>query len=269
MKVPIPPHPKRKLGQNFLHDENVQEKIVSFFEPMPEDSVLEIGAGTGALTRKLAPLVKRMIAVEFDGSIVPFLQDIPNLEVVQSDIRKVDLCSIAGNPPLRVIGNLPYYISSAILSFLIERRKCLADMVLLFQEEVAARIISLPSREEYGFLSVLAQYYCEIERGFRISKNSFVPRPEIESRILRFRFQSDVRIEYKKFTSFLAIAFSHRRKKLRNNLLRGLSVEPQELDRVFARLNISETARAENLTAANYENLIEAVASPQRREVTK
>jgi 16S rRNA (adenine1518-N6/adenine1519-N6)-dimethyltransferase len=132
-------------------------------------------------------------------------------------------------------------------------------MVLMFQDEVAARIISPPSQEEYGFLSVLAQYYCEIERGFRISKNSFLPKPEIESRILRFQFRRDVAIEYEEFTGFLAIAFSHRRKKLRNNLLHGLPVEPQTLDTIFQKIGIQQNDRAENVSPSTYEKLIVAL----------
>jgi 16S rRNA (adenine1518-N6/adenine1519-N6)-dimethyltransferase len=256
VKTPIPPNPKRKLGQNFLQDNNVLEKLVRFIHPAAEDWIVEIGAGTGALTARLAPLVSRMIAVEVDPTLIPYLKQVPSAEIVLSDIRKINLCEIAAEKKLRVTGNLPYYISTSILSSLIAQRKCLQDLTLMFQEEVAQRIIASPSRAEYGLLSVLVQYYCDIEKGFRVSRNCFKPRPEIESRVLHFIFRSGSLLEYNEYIDFLGMAFSQRRKKLRNNLLRSLSISPDLLDATFHKMQIPENARAENLSAFQYEQLI-------------
>lgn len=256
MKTPLPVRPKHKLGQNFLTDGNVLEKITAYFGPAPEDQVLEIGAGTGALTFRLAPLVERLIAVEIDPLLIPVLQGIDGAEVLHADILKTDVRGLVSTKKLRIIGNLPYYISTAVVLHMIEQRDAVQDMLLMFQEEVAHRIVSPHSRSEYGYLSVAAQYYCTIESGFRISRNSFFPRPQIESRVLRFHFRPDLPVSFDEYTTFLGHAFSQRRKKLRNNLLRTLNVEAERLDAVFRHLGIEESVRAENLTPAQFEALI-------------
>lgn len=256
MKPSIPIHPKKRLGQNFLQDKNVLDKLVHYIQPVKTDWFLEVGAGTGELTERIAPLASRFFAVELDDALLPFLQLIPSIEILHQDIRKLDLQTIAPGRKLRVVGNLPYYISTSILTFLIEQRAHLQDLVLLFQEEVTQRILASPSHPEYGFLSVAAQYYCNIEKGFSISRNCFVPKPEIESRVLHFTFHPEVKIEYEEYAAFLKGAFSQKRKKLRNNLLRTVAVPADFLDSVFDKLRISENARAENLSALQYEQLI-------------
>lgn len=256
MKTPLPAHPKHKLGQNFLTDANIIGKIIALFAPNPDDHVLEIGAGTGALTLHLAPLVERLIAVELDSLLIPALEAIERAEVLHQDILKTDLRALQKGKPLRIIGNLPYYISTAVVLHLIPQRDAVQDMLLMFQNEVAHRIISQPSHGEYGYLSVLAQYFCSIEAGFRISRNSFFPRPQIDSRVLRFQFRNDLPLSFEEFSAFLAKAFSQRRKKLRNNLIRELNIQPERLDRVFQTLGISESARAENLSPTQFESLI-------------
>ncbi|MCI0414296.1 16S rRNA (adenine(1518)-N(6)/adenine(1519)-N(6))-dimethyltransferase RsmA [bacterium] len=256
MKTPIPPAPKRRLGQNFLCDQNILRKIIDFIHPTAGDFFVEIGAGTGALTALLTPHVARLIAVELDADLLPYLQNIPDITLLHSDIRKVDLCEIRADGKIRVTGNLPYYISSNILTSLILQRKCIQDMTLMFQEEVAHRITAPPSDPDYGYLSVITQYYCNIRKGFKINKNCFVPKPEIESRVLRFEFRTEPAIQFEEFASFLEKAFSQRRKKLRNNLLRALPIPAPSLDRTFDELQLSQDVRAENLSAVQYEKLI-------------
>jgi 16S rRNA (adenine1518-N6/adenine1519-N6)-dimethyltransferase len=259
VKTSIPPHPKRKLGQNFLCDQNILRKIVDFIGPDSNDWIVEIGAGTGALTSQLATRAEQIIAVELDPDLLPYLQNLPNTRVVHQDIRKVDLCALHPERSIRVAGNLPYYISSNILTALILQQKCISDMTLMFQEEVAQRITAPPADSEYGYLSVLAQYYCEIRKGFKINRNCFVPKPDIESRILRFTFRDDRAIEFAEYSSFLEKAFSQRRKKLRNNLLRTVNIRPEELDPIFAELSLASDVRAENLSPDQYERLILAI----------
>jgi 16S rRNA (adenine1518-N6/adenine1519-N6)-dimethyltransferase len=257
MKTPIPPSPKKKLGQNFLCDQNMLAKIAAFVHPGDADFLVEIGAGTGALTSLLAPLAGQYVAVEFDADLLQHLQNIPKVQVLHQDIRAVDLCAFLTK--VRVVGNLPYYISSNILTHLISQRQCLRDMTLMFQEEVAQRIIAPPSVPEYGYLSVISQYYCRIEKGFKIHKNCFVPRPEIESRVLRFEFREDAPLKFDELSDFLSKAFSQRRKKLRNNLLRTLSIDAARLDVIFEELGLPENIRAENLSAKQYEELIKRI----------
>ena len=212
MKIPV--QPKKSLGQNFLQDNNVIEKLIRFIQPSKTDSFVEIGAGTGALTSRLAPIAGRIVAVEIDKGLIPFLDQIPSVEVLNEDIRKVNLQTFYTGNKLRAVGNLPYYISTSILTSLIQQREFLQDMILMFQEEVAQRILAPPSTSEYGLLSVLAQYYCVIEKGFRISRNCFQPKPDIESRVLRFSFRKEPLHSYDTYMKFLAHAFSQRRKKL-------------------------------------------------------
>lgn len=245
---------KAKLGQNFLSDENVLRKIVEFVHPSPEDRILEIGAGKGALTKHLAPLVGELIAVEIDHELTASLLEIPGITIVQQDILETDFSRYAVSGPIRIVGNLPYYISTPILTKLIREREHLQDMTLMFQEEVAQRITAEHSSSEYSYLSVLAQYFCKVERGFRISKNSFHPRPEIESRVLRFEFQRKARFGFDEYSRFVSMAFSQRRKKLINNL--GRNYDAKALRKAFAELNIPENARAENLTPSQFESLI-------------
>ena len=254
MKTPIPSSPKKRLGQNFLCDQNMLAKIAAFIHPAPNEFIVEIGAGTGALTSLLAPESGRYVAVELDADLLPYLQHIPNVEILHQDIRDVDLCSLSHT--LRIVGNLPYYISSNILTHLISQRRCIQDMVLMFQEEVAQRIIAPPSDPDYGYLSVIAQYYCHIVKGFKIHKNCFVPRPEIESRILRFDFRPEAQLDFHELSDFLGKAFSQRRKKLRNNLLRTLSIDALRIDTIFKDLGLTENVRAENLSPSLYEALI-------------
>lgn len=247
--------PKRKWGQNFLTDENVLDKIVRYFDPHPDDTVLEIGAGTGSLTKCIAPHVQRLIAVEIDPDLATGL-NAENVEVLNQDIRDMDFRNIQSEQKLRVIGNLPYYISTPILMQLIAQRQNILDMVLMFQEEVAERILSAPSHHEYSLLSVATQYFCEIDKGFRVTRNCFYPRPEIDSRVLQFRFRTGWAIDTQEYVAFLTKAFSQRRKKLRNNLSRSLEIEVSRIDEVFSKMEIAGDVRAENLTPTQFERLI-------------
>jgi 16S rRNA (adenine1518-N6/adenine1519-N6)-dimethyltransferase len=256
MKTPIPPRPRKKLGQNFLCDKSILEKIVAFIAPQMGDVMVEIGAGTGALTSRLSPLVTKLFAVELDRDLFGYLQGLTNTEVIPADIRKVQLCKLADGSKIRVVGNLPYYISTNILKLLLSQRNCILDMTLMFQEEVAYRITAPPGDREYGYLSVIAQYFCSIRKGFKINKNCFIPRPEVESRILRFDFPADKKIEFGRFSSFVEKAFSQRRKKLRNNLIRNLNLSPESLDRIFNELRLPLDIRAESLYPQQYEQLI-------------
>jgi 16S rRNA (adenine1518-N6/adenine1519-N6)-dimethyltransferase len=245
-----------KLGQNFLQDKNVIQKIASYFHPKSDDVVLEIGAGRGALTRFVAPQVTKFLALEIDTALIPELAEIPNIEVINKDFLEVDLTSINPGKAIRVLGNLPYYISTAILTRLIRQKDVIEDMVLMFQEEVAQRILAQPSGSEYSLLSVMSQYFCEIDKGFRVSRNCFKPMPEIESRVMHFKFKPDVKIEDQQYIGFLQKAFSQRRKKLRNNLMRELNLDSDRLDQIFREMSIPENVRAENLNPLQFEELI-------------
>jgi len=254
--IPVPARAKKKLGQNFLVDENVRHKLVDFIKPAPQDDFLEIGAGTGALTRDLAPHVKHLIAVELDQSLLPYLAEIEGVEVLHADILKIAICELRASTKLRVAGNLPYYISSPILISLLAQRECIIDMTLLFQEEVAQRITAASSTPEYGYLSVVSQYFSEIMRGFKIGRNSFSPRPDVDSRVLSFKPKQLTRFDYSTFAGFVQNAFSQRRKMLRNNLMRTMNIRSGDIEHAFSYLKIRPDVRAENLSPQQFEQLL-------------
>ena len=239
-----------------MQDKNIIHKISGYFNPKSDDVVLEIGAGRGALTRMIAPQVAKLFAIEIDAALIPELQQIPNIEVINKDFLEVDLGSINPDKKIRILGNLPYYISTAILTRLIRQKNWIEDLVLMFQEEVAQRILAPTSDSEYSLLAVMSQYYCDIDKGFRVSKNCFKPMPEIESRVMHFKFKADVKIEVNEYISLLQKAFSQRRKKLRNNLMRELELDSDRVDAIFKEMNIAENVRAENLTPHQFEQLI-------------
>ena len=245
-----------RLGQNFLQDKNIIRKISGYFNPKSNDVVLEIGAGLGALTRIIAPQAAKFFAIEIDAALIPELEQIPNIEVINKDFLELNLASINPEKRIRVLGNLPYYISTAILTRLIRQKNSIEDMVLMFQEEVAQRILAAISTSEYSLLAVMSQYYCEIDKGFRVSRNCFKPMPEVESRVMHFKFKPDVKVDVDQYIDFLQKAFSQRRKKLRNNLMRELELDSDRLDFIFKEMNIPENVRAENLTPHQFEELI-------------
>ncbi len=215
-----PPHPfRKKWGQNFLRDPNTITKIIDCLKPDKENTILEIGPGDGALTDRLFPLVKEIHAVEIDPLLVKHLQEKQyqnqNVTVYKEDILNWDMNRMPGN--FKIIGNLPYYISSPILFKLLEYNNW-ERMVLMFQKEVAQRIVSHPGSKSYARLSVMCQVYCDVNIEFTVSKNVFHPKPEIDSAVITFLPKKGSHPVITSFSKFVKQAFSQRRKKLKNNL---------------------------------------------------
>src|SRR5947209_13638244 len=188
---------KRSLGQNFLVDERVIERIVHAVGPSENETIIEIGPGRGALTSELLASGAQVVAIEFDRDLVPMLSEKfgarENFRLLEADALKVDFCSIIlPQNSARVVANLPYYISTAILQRLIEHRQCLTEMVLMLQREVVERIIAPPSSSERGFLSVLIQAYCDIESLSDVAPASFSPRPKVWSTVVRLKVRHDL-----------------------------------------------------------------------------
>tara|TARA_B100000315_G_scaffold39336_1_gene34052 strand:- start:9 stop:755 length:747 start_codon:yes stop_codon:yes gene_type:complete len=212
------PHPfRKKWGQNFLRDSNTIGKIIDCLNPNKEDTILEIGPGEGALTDRLSPLVKEIHAVEIDPLLVKQLEEkiYPNVNLYGEDILDWDMNLLPGN--IKIIGNLPYYISSPILFKLLESNNW-ERMVLMFQKEVAQRIVSHPCSKSYGRLSVMSQVFCDVKIEFNVSKNVFHPKPEVYSSVTTFRSRKGNQPEITSFSKFIKQSFSQRRKKLKNNL---------------------------------------------------
>ncbi|TDJ31540.1 MAG: 16S rRNA (adenine(1518)-N(6)/adenine(1519)-N(6))-dimethyltransferase RsmA [Gammaproteobacteria bacterium] len=216
--------PRKRFGQHFLHDPAVIDRIISALGAAPDDHIVEIGPGEGALTEPLLERVNRLDVVELDRDLAARLkeraEDPGKLRVHQGDALEFDFCSLATNgEQLRVIGNLPYNISTPLLFHLLEQRECIADMHVMLQKEVADRIVATPGTSDYGRLGVMIQFYCDVERLFRVSAGAFRPPPKVESTMLRLRPLPRARFEVRDeavFAELVKQAFGQRRKTLRN-----------------------------------------------------
>ncbi len=221
-----PPRPKRSLGQNFLVDPNVARKIVRAFAPQPQDVVVEIGPGQGALTTLLAGAVERLFAVELDRSLAAELKErfgtASGLTVMEGDFLSIELASLA--PPdrrLRVIGNIPYNLSAPIIFRVLEQAEVVEDMFLMLQKEVAMRVVARPGSKQYGPLAVHSQLLADVSVLFEVSPQVFRPRPRVDSAIVQWRFLGQPRFavgDRAFFAQFVRAAFGQRRKVLRNAL---------------------------------------------------
>ena len=257
--------PSRSRGQCFLRDSNVIERIVRVVAPLEKQSFLEIGAGTGELTSYLAREGPRIVAIETDRLVVNQLMTnmLPfrnTVRVVYGDVLKTEfeeLLKPLGANRVRVVGNLPYSIASPILLRLLLENDYFSDLTLMFQEEVAERIVAGPGTKSYGFLSVIAQQAATAELVFRISPEAFRPRPRVRSALVAFQLKHSKasRIGDPAFFRFLVRSLmSHRRKTLSNNIKRiqSLVVGPKLIHEALEELEISEDLRAEALSVEDF-----------------
>jgi len=246
---PIKIYPKKSLGQNYLVDENISRNIVESFNILPGDKVLEIGPGKGALTKYLIEKTENLTVVEIDDNNCKILSEIfPNLNIIHNDFLKIDL----KDSQLRIIGNIPYNITSEIIFMLIDNRKFIKDAQLMIQEEVAQRLIAKPSSKEYGIPSVIVHSFSKPEMLFRVSKNCFYPKPKVDSRIVHIDFGNSMEDKINDaafFRKFVRGAFSQRRKTLHNSLKSlGIDTNNTKIDFDFNR-------RAETLSVEEFISL--------------
>lgn len=226
MKPPDDFRARKSLGQNFLVDENVLRKLSQEIHPNPEDAFVEIGPGLGALSKYIISTGCDYTGVEIDQRLVPILQEqfaaYKNCEIRHEDFRETDLAKIASDKKrsLRVIGNIPYHLTSVIIFKAFAQRDALADMILTVQKEVAARITAAPGGKEYGILSVISQTFARTEILFNMSKHVFRPKPEVDSSVVRWQFQPPpVPIKDEEFyIAMVKAIFGQRRKTLRRSL---------------------------------------------------
>jgi 16S rRNA (adenine1518-N6/adenine1519-N6)-dimethyltransferase len=216
-------HPKKSLGQNFLQDPSALDRIVAAADLSPDDTVLEIGPGTGALTEKLAQVVRRVVAVELDQRLEPILNDalghLGNVELVYGDILETNVPALVGEHDYVVVANVPYYITSAILRSLLESRLRPRRIVLTVQLEVAERIVAKPG--DMSLLAVSAQFYGKTQIVSRLNAAVFWPRPEVDSAVVRLDVydQSPFDVpDEKTFFRVVRAGFSQKRKQLKNSL---------------------------------------------------
>jgi 16S rRNA (adenine1518-N6/adenine1519-N6)-dimethyltransferase len=237
-------HAKKRLGQHFLKDEAVIEQIVRCIAPTPSQSIVEIGPGLGALTKRVLPLVNQLDVIEFDRDVIPLLKKAcdndARLIVHQADVLTFDLSSlVTGDNKLRVIGNLPYNISTPIFFHLVSFIDHIQDMHFMLQKEVVDRMCASVGTKKYGRLTVMLQYYCEAEFLFDVPPTAFAPPPKVDSAVLRLVPHKKKPCEaedVKQFSIVVRTAFNQRRKTLRNTLkklmseetLKQLSINPQQ-----------------------------------------
>ncbi len=258
--------PKKRLSQNFLINPNALPVILEAIQIEDADLVLEIGAGLGFLTKALGDKAKTVVSVEVDADLCTELQrefiDYPQIRLVQADILKLNLFPIlSGIPRLnaKVVGNLPYHITTPILWKLLGHYKLIGSCVLMMQTEVAQRIVALPGRKDYGALSVAVSYYAKSEILRSFSSNQFYPVPGVDSALVRLRIEETPRVEVGNealFFRILRAAFQYRRKTLRNAMLiGGLPVPDKVLDEIFEELGMDARRRGETLDIREFASL--------------
>ena len=265
---------KKSFGQNFLTDTNILQKIVDTAEVDDQVNVIEIGPGIGALTEFLAERAAEVMAFEIDHRLVPILadtlRDFDNVTVVNEDILKVDLAQHIQNfknpdLPIKVVANLPYYITTPILMHLIESGIPFSEFVVMMQKEVADRISAKPNTKAYGSLSIAVQYYMTAKVAFIVPRTVFVPAPNVDSAILKMvrRPEPAVAVEDEKFFFKVSKAsFIHRRKTLWNNLTGyfGKTEEVKDkLTRALAQAGLSPSVRGEALGLEEFASLADAL----------
>jgi 16S rRNA (adenine1518-N6/adenine1519-N6)-dimethyltransferase len=266
-------HPSKRLGQNFLTDQRVIQRIVEALAPTPDETIVEIGPGRGALTSALLNKAGRLVAIEFDRNLIPILEESfgskENFTLVQNDALITDVCEvIRPATKARVVANLPYNIATAILQRLIEQRRCLTEMVLMLQKEVVERITAGPGSGERGYLSVLVQTYCETEKLFNVAPSSFRPAPKIWSSVIRLVVRPQPAAEVQNemlLWQVVSAGFAQRRKTILNNLrnapspLREIVKSHGGASIVLCQAEIDLQRRAETLTIDEWAQITRAL----------
>ena len=269
---------QKKFGQNFLIDPHVLEKIVDAAEVTKEDCVVEIGPGIGTMTQYLAERAGRVVAVEIDRALIPILEDTlsdyDNVEILNEDILKVDLNRLAEEKnqgrPVKVVANLPYYITTPIVMGLFESRVPLSSITIMVQKEVAERMQAAPGSKDYGALSLAVQYYSDQKIVANVPPNCCIPRPNVGSAVIRLtRYEKPpVLVEDEKFFfSLIRASFNQRRKMLANGLgnATGLPVSREDVREALLAMGLSENVRGETLTLEQFARLSDLLYEGAKR----
>ena len=267
------PYPSKRLGQHFLRDRRTIHRIVDALAPKPEETIVEIGPGTGALTSVLVERAGRVIAVEFDSKLAPLLSErfahFQNFKLVMADALATDFCAeIFPAPSARLVANLPYNISTAILQHLIRQRTCLDEMVLMLQKEVVERLLAPAGTSDRGFISVLVEAYCETEKLFDVAPGAFRPPPKVWSSVMRLKFRPRIMVEVKNeelLWTTVSAGFAQKRKTILNNLRHAPERLQEVLKRnggasiVLCKARVDLQRRAETLTVEEWGRIVHAM----------
>lgn len=272
------PFAKKSFGQNFLVDENYIDKIISALDLNEKDTIVEIGAGRGALTEKLIESGVNVSAIELERDMISFLKERfagkENFRLIESDALKVDFSELINpksqNSKIKLVANLPYYISTAILQKLIEQREVFSEMILMFQREVVERITAKVGDSERGFLTVLTEAYLETEKLFDVPPMAFRPAPKVWSSIVRLAPKNKVSIGNQHlFRELVSAAFMQKRKTIINNLkkLKLQTVSDANFDwtGILKMANVDSSRRAESLSLEEWENTYSAIENEVRK----
>jgi 16S rRNA (adenine1518-N6/adenine1519-N6)-dimethyltransferase len=269
-------HPHKGLGQNFLVDSRVRQRIVDAAEIEPQDVVLEIGAGLGTLTQALAQVARRVVAVELDEQLVNVLRtqlsDVHNVEIICGDILALDIPGLVGAEPaastsFKVVANIPYYITSAVLRHVLEATVRPELFVVMVQREVAQRIIAQPG--QMSLLAVSVQFYGNARLMFRVRARAFYPAPKVDSAVVRIASHAQLPLDRQEVGAFFRVVragFAQRRKQLRNALLHGLRVPAEQLSAAMACAGIDPRRRAQTLSVEEWLALHHALGSLQQAQ---
>lgn len=259
---------QKKYGQNFLIDTHVLDKIISAAGVTKEDMVLEIGPGIGTMTQYLAEAAREVVAVEIDDKLIPILEETlseyDNVTIINEDILKLDIAKLAdeknGGKPIKVVANLPYYITTPIIMGLFESKVPLDNITIMVQKEVADRMQVGPGTKDYGALSLAVQYYAKPEIVANVPPNCFIPRPTVGSAVIRLKRYSEPPVsvrDEKKMFSLIRASFNQRRKTLVNGLSNapGLGLSKEKVTEALEKMGISPTIRGEALTLSQFAEL--------------
>ena len=259
---------QKKFGQNFLIDTHVLDKIISAAGMTKEDTVLEVGPGIGTMTQRLSQAAGQVIAVEIDTNLIPILkdtlQDCENVTVINEDILKIDIKKLAeekgGGRPVKVVANLPYYITTPIIMGLFESGVPIDNITVMVQKEVADRMKEGPGSKDYGALSLAVQYYAEPEIVANVPPNCFIPRPNVGSAVIRLTRHKEMPVEVKDpalMFKIIRASFNQRRKTLQNGLGNApeLPYTKEQIAAAIAEMGLTPTIRGEALSLAQFAQL--------------
>jgi len=266
------PYPSKRLGQHFLRDQRTIHRIIDALNPRTDETIIEIGPGTGALTSVLVERASRLIAIEFDNKLAPLLQErfgaFGNFNLVMADALTVDFCKeIEPAHSARLVANLPYNISTAILQRLIAQRACIEEMVLMLQREVVERVLAPAGTSDRGFISVLVEAYCEAEKLFDVAPGTFRPPPKVWSSVMRLKFRPRINMENADeglLWEVVSAGFAQKRKTILNNLRHASGRLQETLKRnggasiVLCKAGIDLKRRAETLTIEEWQRITQA-----------
>lgn len=269
---------KKNFGQNFLIDSNILEKIVACAQVTEDDCVLEIGPGIGSLTQVLAEHARSVVAVEIDSTLIPILsqtlEGYDNIEIRNQDILKTDVDALIqeknNGRPMKVVANLPYYITTPIIMDLLEQKHKIESITVMVQKEVAERMQAGPKEKEYGALSIAVQYYCDAHLDLIVQPSCFMPRPKVASAVITLRVLPQRKVQVADETLFFHLvkcAFGQRRKTLLNALHNqgNLGFDKETLTQIFTQLGWDVRVRGEALSITDFAALTEAVAAAQQK----